>query len=101
MHPSPRSKATITPPSIDAITPVPHPLVVPPGAALVLAALKAYKVLISPLFTGCCRFHPSCADYMGEAVRLHGAVKGVWLGFRRLVRCQPLARHGFDPVPRS
>ena len=66
-----------------------------------LALLRAYKLTISPLFTGCCRFHPSCADYMGEAVRLHGATKGVWLGLRRLARCQPLGNHGFDPVPRS
>ena len=67
--------------------------------AAVLGTLKAYKILISPLFTGCCRFYPSCADYMGEATRTHGAVKGVWLGLRRLSRCHPLAAHGVDPVP--
>src|SRR5687767_14043140 len=70
------------------------------AAAAVLALIRGYKVLISPLFTGCCRFHPSCADYMAEAVSTHGPARGVWLGLRRLARCQPFGRHGFDPVPR-
>jgi putative membrane protein insertion efficiency factor len=52
------------------------------------------------LFAGSCRFVPSCSDYMAEAVRVHGAVRGVWLGVRRLARCHPLCQHGFDPVPR-
>ncbi|MBI3048877.1 MAG: membrane protein insertion efficiency factor YidD [Acidobacteria bacterium] len=69
------------------------------AAAAVLAALKAYKLLISPLFTGCCRFYPSCADYTREAVLLHGAARGLWLGSRRLARCHPLGGHGVDPVP--
>jgi putative membrane protein insertion efficiency factor len=71
-----------------------------PAAALVLGLLRSYKLLISPLFTGSCRFYPSCADYMKEAVHVHGAVKGVWLGMRRLGRCHPLGNHGVDPVPR-
>jgi putative membrane protein insertion efficiency factor len=65
----------------------------------VLALLRAYKLLISPLFTGCCRYQPSCADYMAEAVRVHGAARGVWLGLARLARCHPFGGHGFDPVP--
>lgn len=68
-------------------------------ARVVLAALRAYKILISPLFTGSCRFAPSCSDYMGEAIRIHGVARGVWLGVRRLARCQPFGGHGFDPVP--
>ena len=71
------------------------------GVALVLAALRAYKILISPLFTGCCRYQPSCADYMAEAVSVHGALKGVAFGLRRLSRCHPFGGHGLDPVPRS
>jgi putative membrane protein insertion efficiency factor len=54
---------------------------------------------LSPLFTGSCRFQPSCADYMAEAVRTHGARTGVWMGLRRLARCHPFGSHGFDPVP--
>lgn len=65
-----------------------------------LVLLRGYKLLFSPLFTGSCRFQPSCADYMAEAVRRHGAVRGVWLGMRRLARCHPFGGHGLDPVPR-
>ena len=63
------------------------------------AASRAYKVLISPLFTGCCRFQPSCSDYMREAVVTHGAVRGTWLGLRRLARCHPFGAFGHDPCP--
>jgi putative membrane protein insertion efficiency factor len=69
------------------------------GAAVVLALLRAYKILISPFFAGSCRFQPSCSDYMAEAVRRYGAVSGVWMGLRRLARCHPLGRYGLDPVP--
>jgi putative membrane protein insertion efficiency factor len=66
-----------------------------------LVLLRAYKLLLSPLFTGSCRFYPSCSDYMAEAVRIHGPWRGVWLGCRRLLRCRPLGGHGVDPVPHS
>ncbi|MCA1650619.1 MAG: membrane protein insertion efficiency factor YidD [Acidobacteria bacterium] len=65
----------------------------------VLLLLKAYKLLISPLFTGSCRFVPSCSDYAAEAVTRFGVVRGALLAGRRLARCRPLAAHGFDPVP--
>jgi putative membrane protein insertion efficiency factor len=64
-----------------------------------LALLTLYKVLLSPLFSGSCRFLPSCSDYAREAVTMHGAVKGTWLAVRRLSRCHPLGSSGFDPVP--
>jgi putative membrane protein insertion efficiency factor len=70
-------------------------------ARIVLSLLKGYKILISPLFTGSCRFQPSCADYMAEAVTVHGVRRGVWLGIVRLTRCRPFGGHGYDPVPRS
>ena len=72
-----------------------------PGVAVrvALGILRGYKVLISPLFTGACRFHPSCSSYMAEAIRTHGVWTGVWLGVRRLARCHPLGSSGFDPVP--
>jgi uncharacterized protein len=64
-----------------------------------LACLTLYKILLSPLFTGSCRFVPSCSDYAREAVTVHGAVKGTWMAARRLSRCHPLGSSGFDPVP--
>ena len=70
------------------------------GAAIALALLRVYKIFFSPLFTGSCRFYPSCADYMSEAIQVHGTAKGIWLGTRRLARCHPLGSHGVDPVPR-
>ncbi len=68
-------------------------------ARAILAALRGYKTLISPLFAGSCRFTPSCADYTAEAVRVHGALRGALLGARRLARCRPFGGFGFDPVP--
>jgi len=68
---------------------------------LVLAALRAYKLLISPHFAGSCRFVPSCADYATEAVTRYGATRGTLLALRRLSRCHPLGGHGLDQVPRS
>jgi putative membrane protein insertion efficiency factor len=73
----------------------------PLAVRIVLGLLRGYKILISPLFTGACRFEPSCAAYMAEAVKLHGARRGVWLGIVRLSRCRPFGSHGYDPVPRS
>jgi putative membrane protein insertion efficiency factor len=64
-----------------------------------LLMLRAYKVLVSPYFSGSCRFLPSCADYTAEAIERHGIIFGGWLGARRLARCHPLGRSGYDPVP--
>jgi putative membrane protein insertion efficiency factor len=67
--------------------------------ALALAALRGYKLLISPYFRGSCRFLPSCADYAAEALTRHGVVHGGWLAARRLARCHPLCEGGYDAVP--
>ena len=66
---------------------------------VLLGVLKGYKLLVSPLLSGYCRFHPSCADYAAQAIREHGALRGSWLSARRLSRCRPFGGHGFDPVP--
>lgn len=73
----------------------------PPGvpARIVLLLIRGYKILLSPLFAGACRYTPSCSEYMAEAVRLHGVLRGGWLGLGRLARCHPLGGHGVDPVP--
>ena len=66
---------------------------------VLLFMIRAYQALLSPLFYGSCRFHPSCSHYAAEAVETHGPVKGAWLALGRLLRCQPFCRGGFDPVP--
>jgi uncharacterized protein len=66
---------------------------------MLLAAIRGYQLLLSPLFAGSCRFVPSCSAYAAEAVDRFGVLRGSWLAIRRLARCRPLAAHGFDPVP--
>jgi putative membrane protein insertion efficiency factor len=65
---------------------------------LVIRALRLYKIALSPLLPAACRFYPSCSDYMREAVERYGAIRGVWMGVRRLARCHPFHAGGFDPV---
>ena len=66
---------------------------------VLLAAIRGYKYLVSPWFTGTCRYVPGCADYMAEAILRHGALKGTWYGVKRVSRCHPLGGSGHDPVP--
>jgi len=66
---------------------------------LLLALIRIYKYLISPLLGSRCRFYPSCSEYTAEAVERYGAAKGMTLGFKRIFRCHPWNPGGFDPVP--
>ena len=66
---------------------------------LLILLVRAYQVVLSPLFSGCCRFEPSCSNYMIEALQTHGVLKGFCLGVRRLLRCHPFGESGYDPVP--
>ena len=66
---------------------------------LLIALLRAYRAVISPLYGQVCRYHPSCSAYALRAVEHHGAVRGSWLAVRRLARCHPWAAGGYDPVP--
>lgn len=72
-----------------------------PGVAsrLLLVGVSAYRIVLSPLLGGFCRFEPSCSRYAEEAVRRHGAGRGLRLTAGRLMRCQPFHSGGFDPVP--
>ena len=65
---------------------------------LVAGLLGLYKAYISPFLPSACRFHPTCSEYMREAVERYGALRGVGLGLRRLLRCHPFHEGGFDPV---
>ena len=69
------------------------------GVRLALILLRLYKLTLSPLFAGSCRFMPSCADYAAEAIETHGVGAGSWLALKRLGRCHPFCDGGHDPVP--
>lgn len=65
---------------------------------IVIVLLRGYKLAISPLLPSACRFYPTCSEYMLEAVRKYGVLKGTWLGLKRLGRCHPFHAGGYDPV---
>jgi uncharacterized protein len=65
---------------------------------ILIIVLKGYKILISPLLPSACRFYPTCSEYMMEAVSKHGAIRGIWMGLKRLGRCHPFHEGGYDPV---
>lgn len=67
--------------------------------SLLLLLIRFYRKCVSPLFPPCCRYYPSCSAYALTAVERFGALKGGWLAVRRLLRCHPWARGGFDYVP--
>jgi uncharacterized protein len=64
-----------------------------------LAFVRFYKIFFSPFLGGACKFYPSCSNYAQEAIELHGARRGAWLALKRLGRCRPFTKGGFDPVP--
>jgi putative membrane protein insertion efficiency factor len=68
-------------------------------ARVVIVVVRGYQLLLSPLFPPSCRYYPTCSQYAAEAVRRHGALKGAALGLRRVLRCHPFQRGGYDPVP--
>ena len=67
--------------------------------ALALWLIRGYQAWISPGFGASCRYFPSCSQYAYEAVRKYGAVQGLCLSVRRILRCHPFAEGGCDPVP--
>ncbi|MDR1567034.1 MAG: membrane protein insertion efficiency factor YidD [Treponema sp.] len=66
---------------------------------LVLLILRFYQSAVSPFFPPCCRYTPTCSAYAYEAVERYGCVRGLFLAFRRLLRCHPFHAGGYDPVP--
>ena len=65
---------------------------------LVLDLLGVYKAMVSPFLPPACRFEPSCSEYTRQAVERYGALKGTWMGVKRILRCQPFCKGGHDPV---
>lgn len=64
-----------------------------------LGLIYVYQRFISPLTPPTCRFYPTCSEYTRQAIQYHGPFKGTWLGIRRILKCHPFHKGGFDPVP--
>ena len=68
---------------------------------ILIILLKGYKKILSPiikLFGVNCKFFPSCSDYMIQAIKKYGSKKGVYLGIKRLLKCHPFSKGGYDPL---
>lgn len=66
---------------------------------LLLKAIRFYQTGISPLKPARCNYIPTCSEYTRQAIEKYGARKGAWLGFKRVMRCHPFHKGGYDPVP--
>lgn len=64
-----------------------------------IAPIRLYQWTLSPLVGFNCRYAPSCSAYAIEAIATHGALRGLWLALRRILRCHPWGGSGYDPVP--
>ncbi|HEX8576753.1 MAG TPA: membrane protein insertion efficiency factor YidD [Flavobacterium sp.] len=61
--------------------------------------VRVYQSLVSPFLPSACRYEPTCSTYMVQALQTHGLFKGLFLGAKRIVRCNPWGGKGYDPVP--
>ncbi|MFI3256717.1 MAG: membrane protein insertion efficiency factor YidD [Spirochaetales bacterium] len=61
--------------------------------------IRLYQICISPFFPPSCRFYPTCSAYAIEAIQKHGPIKGFFLACKRIIRCNPYCKGGYDPVP--
>lgn len=68
-------------------------------ARVLLAVIRLYQLVLSPLLGRSCRFEPSCSHYTAACIACHGALRGSWLGARRIARCHPFSPGGYDPPP--
>jgi putative membrane protein insertion efficiency factor len=66
--------------------------------SLLIYIIRFYQFFISPLLGANCRFHPTCSEYAKDSIMNHGSLKGIWLTFLRIIRCQPFCSGGYDPV---
>lgn len=64
-----------------------------------VSLIRFYQIAISPLKGKSCRFYPSCSEYTREAIFRFGAIHGLWLGVKRILRCHPFHPGGYDPLP--
>ena len=70
-------------------------------ARIALALLKFYKLAVSPYLPSTCIYQPTCSEYTAEAIEVHGVLRGIWMGVKRIARCNPFNTGGLDPVPVS
>ena len=68
---------------------------------ILILLIRFYQKFISPMFPAKCRFYPTCSQYTLEAIKEHGAIKGTYLGIRRILKCHPFHEGGYDPVPKK
>jgi putative membrane protein insertion efficiency factor len=66
---------------------------------IALVVIRAYQIVLSPLLPSSCRFYPTCSSYGYEAIDKYGLIKGGWLAIKRIARCNPFCKGGYDPVP--
>tara|TARA_B100000678_G_C18033773_1_gene431826 strand:- start:141 stop:359 length:219 start_codon:yes stop_codon:yes gene_type:complete len=70
-----------------------------PVRRLMILLIRGWQLGPSAILPPSCRFQPSCSQYAIEAIDKYGPIKGGWLGFKRILRCNPWGGHGHDPVP--
>ena len=68
---------------------------------IIIFLVKFYQKFISPFIPKRCRFQPTCSQYMIEAIQEWGLLKGFYLGLKRLFKCHPWGKHGYDPIPKK
>lgn len=66
---------------------------------ILVALIRVYQIVISPLIPPRCKYYPSCSQYAIDAIRVHGALRGTRMAVWRLLRCNPFSNGGLDPVP--
>lgn len=68
---------------------------------VLIGAIRAYQLILSPWLGANCRFVPTCSEYAATAITTHGPWRGSWLALRRIARCRPGGGSGYDPVPEA
>ena len=68
---------------------------------ILIAAIRAYRFVLSPWMGNACRYWPTCSEYAMQAIESHGSLRGGWMTLARLARCHPYGAGGVDPVPQQ